>query len=129
MAEPVYFVGFGKLEELVEDLQTDGVDLVRVDMQIIAGKPGQHGIYYERMGVIVASHVESEVRYCWVITGGRQMLATTVLSGEEAPKRTEKAYATIVDWLKGQGFRVRMGSYSMSSDLRLMLGTAECIRA
>jgi hypothetical protein len=122
-------VGFGRLERLVEDLRQDGVERVRVeDLDLCVGS-GQYGVELHQVGVVVGAHVDGEVRYAWVVTGHRQMVAGEVLSGEEAHERTERAYREIVAWLEEQGCEVRGGNYALPTGVRLMRATAECLRA
>lgn len=112
------------------DLLLDNTVVVRVDTQVMRDTVSKYGIYHEQLGVMVAGRVDCEVRYCWVQTGGRQMAApNVVLAGEDAPQRMDDAHAKIREWLKAQGMTIRDGSYSMPSDLRLMLGAADCLRA
>jgi hypothetical protein len=121
------YAGFGTLEQLVEDLQQDGVRQVRVDHLHIPGAPGEYGVRLDRFGVMVSVRVDGEVRYAWLVIGGQQRLCDTVMSGQEVPDRTEAAYRQIVAWLQGQGLETRRGSYSFPADLRLMVAAAECI--
>ena len=122
------YVGFGTLEELVEDLQKDHVHQVRVDRICLPGSPGSYGVQLDRFGVMVSARVGREVRYAWIVTGGQQRLADTVMSGQDVPARTEAAHDRSVAWLHEQGFETRRGSYSFPTNLRLMVAVAECTR-
>lgn len=121
------YAGFGTLEQLVEDLQQDGVRQARVDHLHIPGAPGEYGVRLDRFGVMVSARVDGEVRYAWPVIGGQQRLCDTVMSGQEVPGQTEAAYRQIVAWLQDQGLETRHGSYSFPADLRLMVAAAECI--
>ncbi len=121
------YVGFGTLEELVDDLQRDRVLQVRVDHICLPGSPGSHGVQLDRFGVMVSARVGGEVRYAWIVTGGQQRLADTVMTGQDVPTQTEAAYGRIVAWLHEQGFETRRGSYSFPAGLRLMVSVAGAV--
>lgn len=123
------YVGFGTLEELAEDLRADGCERLRADHIILPSRAGQHGMSLDRMGVMVSTQVNGEIRYAWVIVGSRQRAYNQVFSGEDVPARTEAAYQRIVHWLGERGFEVRPGSYSFPVDLRMMQATADVLRS
>jgi len=122
------YVGFGTLEQLVEDLREDGIRQARVETLHLPGAPGEYGIRLDRFGVMVSAQADGEVRYAWVIVGSQQRLYDTVMSDKDVPSRTEAAYDEIVGWLREQGFEARHGSYSFPVDLRLMAATAGCTK-
>jgi len=122
------YVGFGTLEQLVEDLKEDGIRLARVETLHLPGAPGEYGIRLDRFGVMVSARADGEVRYAWVVVGSQQRLYDTVMSDKDVPGRTEAAYHQIIGWLREQGFEARHGSYSFPVDLRLMVAAAGCMR-
>jgi hypothetical protein len=122
------YIAFGTLEEMADDMQKDHVQQVRVDRICLPGSPGSYGVQLDRFGVMVSARVGEEVRYAWIVTGGQQRLADTVMSGQDVPVRTETAHERIVAWLHEQGFETRHGSYSFPTNLRLMVAVAECTR-
>ena len=122
------YAGFGTLEELVADLEQDGVHRVRVETLHLPGAPGESGIRLDRFGVMVSARVDGEIRYAWVVTGSQQRIYDSVMSDKDVPGRTEAAYQQIVNWLQARGIETRRGSYSFPVDLRLMAAAAECMR-
>ena len=122
------YAGFGTLEELVADIEQDGVRRVRVETLHLPGAPGEYGIRLDRFGVMVSARVDGEIRYAWVVTGSQQRIYDSVMSDKDVPGRTEAAYQQIVDWLQARGIETRRGSYSFPVDLRLMAAAAECTR-
>ena len=122
------YVGFGTLEQLVEDLREDGIRQARVETLHLPGAPGEYGIRLDRFGVMVSARTDGEVRYAWVVIGSQQRLYDTVMSDKDVPGQTQAAYDQIVGWLREQGFEARHGSYSFPVDLRLMAATAGCMR-
>ena len=133
------YVGFGTLEQLVDDLQQDSVQQVRVDHFCIPEAVDEYAGRLDHFGVMISTQVETtggQVRYAWVIVGSRQQLYDgMIVSGEDVPAQTEVAYDRIVAWLQEQGFETRHGSYSFPADLRLrstvavpvMVAAVECI--
>ena len=122
------YAGFGTLEELVADIEQDGVRRVRVETLHLPGAPGEYGIRLDRFGVMVSARVDGEIRYAWVVTGSQQRIYDSVMSDKDVPGRTEAAYQQIVNWLQARGIETRHGPYSFPVDLRLMTAAAECAR-
>ncbi len=119
------YVGFGSLEELIEDAAKDECAYVRVDTLVLEPR-GVEGVVVARYGVFVSTYMAGEIKYAFVLTGTQQIAGGVPLGGGDVLERTMEAKEQIIAWLGKKKMPVRPGSYSLPTDLRLMMATAEC---
>jgi hypothetical protein len=116
----MFFVGFGTLEELVDEVQEAGVP-VRVSSISMPGGSSEDGVIRsESHGIMVTARVGDEILYAWVRVGGVQYLGDTIASGKHVPARAKRAYQVIVRWLIDQGVQVRQGLYCWPEAMTLI---------
>jgi hypothetical protein len=105
----------------------DKCQFVRVDTLLLEPR-GAEGVAVARYGVFVSAYMAGEIKYAYVSTGTQALAGGVPLGDLKVAERTLKAREQILAWLEDQGMAVREGSYSVPTDLRLMLATAECLR-